>query len=59
MTALEMATQLVNKWISECASLPQLPPNKRGIMLIQMIAVALDRVEMEAYERGKRDGVAE
>ena len=59
MTALETATQLVNKWISECTVLPQLPPNKRGIMLIQMIAVALDRVEMEAYERGKRDGVAE
>ena len=59
MTALEMATQLVNRWISECTSLPQLPPEKRGTLLIQMIAEVLDRVEQEAYERGQRDGVAE
>ena len=59
MTALEMATQLVNRWISECTPLPQLPPDKRGTLLIHMIAEVLNRVENEAYERACRDMVAE
>ena len=53
MTALEMATALVNRWISECL---WLDPNKRGVLLIRMIAEAIDQIEQEAYRRGYKDG---
>ena len=51
MTALEMATQLVNRWVSSSAD-----PDKRGTPLIQMIAEVIGQTEQEAYNRGYRDG---
>lgn len=51
MTALEVATELVNRWASECLSID---PRKRSALLIQMIAGVLHRVETEAYERAYR-----
>lgn len=56
MTPLEIATQLVNRWTSQCLFLD---PGKQGILLIQMIAEVIGRIEQEAYERGWRDGEAE
>ena len=53
MNSLEMATQLVDRWVSECSSLD---PDKRGTLLIQMMAEVIDRTEQEAYNRGWRDG---
>lgn len=52
MTALEMATELVNRWISDCL---WLAPKEQGIRLIQMVARVIDRIEQEAYERGRSD----
>lgn len=57
MTALEMATQLVNRWTSECLWLED--PKKQGALLIQMIAGVIDQIEQKAYERGRRDEVTD
>jgi len=58
MTALEIATHLVNRWISKC-TLRYLSPDRRAALLIQMIAGVIDRVGQKAYKQGWRDGAAE
>lgn len=48
-TTLERATRLVNGWTSQCLSLA---PNQQGILLIQMIADALDEAKRDIHSEG-------
>ena len=55
MTVLEKATQLVNRWVSQCQFLS---PGLQGRRLIQMIATLVCKEFQEGYERGVEDGKA-
>lgn len=48
MTVLEKATSLFNRWVSFCL---QIGPEEQGILLIEMIAEAIDQAEQEGYQR--------